>query len=246
MAKYDRLQRCVTLQEAGGLSLQRWMCTFCSMDCHTCQLKEPGAAASVPGTLWDAVDEQLVHSVVYWPLINSDIEHLCRTCTACTEHNNKLPKTAKHPRMLPEKPWSRLHLDHAISFLGTNLLVCMDAYLKYPCFHPTSSTSTKLMTDLLEEDFALFTSHCTLVTNNSTMFLSEEVQAWCHEWGITHLTGAPYHPTTNGAVKCLVRLSFKQCLRKSSLPTKGCCARISLAVSMHTTGFWLFTKWTLQ
>ena len=27
------------------------------------------------------------------------------------------------PWMLPEKPWSRLHLDHAINFVGTNVMV---------------------------------------------------------------------------------------------------------------------------
>ena len=27
--------------------------------------------------------KQLASSVVYWPHINDDIEHLCRTCTAC-------------------------------------------------------------------------------------------------------------------------------------------------------------------
>jgi len=34
--------------------------------------------------------------------------------------------------MLPEKPWSRLHIDHAINFLGFNWLVVTDAYTKYP------------------------------------------------------------------------------------------------------------------
>jgi len=35
--------------------------------------------------------------------------------------------------MLPEKPWSRLHIDHAIIFLGFNWLVLTDACTKYPC-----------------------------------------------------------------------------------------------------------------
>eukprot|EP00731_Ephydatia_muelleri_P009196 Em0004g1534a len=50
----------------------------------------------------------------------------------------------------------RLHLDHAINFMGTNWLVLIDAYSKYPCIHPVSSTSSKATTELLEQDFAHF------------------------------------------------------------------------------------------
>ena len=46
--------------------------------------------------------------------------------------------------------------------------------------------------------------------------MSSEFQAWCQERGITHLTGAPYHPATNRAAERLVQ-TFKQALKKSSL-----------------------------
>ncbi|XP_014777021.1 uncharacterized protein LOC106873987 [Octopus bimaculoides] len=119
--------------------------------------------------------------------------------------------------MLPEKPWSRLHLDHAINFKGRDWLVIRDVYSKYPCIHPTSSTSSKATLNLLEEDFAHFGFPHTLVTDNAPTFTSEEFQSWSKERGITHLTGAPYHPATNGAAERLVQ-TFKQALRKSSLP----------------------------
>ena len=64
--------------------------------------------------------KQLARSAVYWPHINEHIEQVCRTCTACAEQQNKPPKPANHPWMLPETPWSRLHVDHAIQFMGTN------------------------------------------------------------------------------------------------------------------------------
>ena len=120
---------------------------------------------------------------------------------------------------MPEKPWSRLHLDHAINFLGRNWLVLVDAYSKYPCIHPTTSTSSKSTTAILEQEFAHFGYPHTLVTDNATTFMSQEFQAWCKQRGIVHLTGAPYHPATNGAAERLIQ-SFKQALRKSSLPPK--------------------------
>ena len=163
--------------------------------------------------------KQLARSTVYWPRIDFDIENLFRKCTSCGQFQNKPDKPSIHPWMMPEKPWSRLHLDHAINFLGRNWLVLVDAYSKYPCIHPTTSTSSKSTTAILEQEFAHFGYPHTLVTDNATTFMSQEFQAWCKQRGIVHLTGAPYHPATNGAAERLIQ-SFKQALRKSSLPPK--------------------------
>ena len=163
--------------------------------------------------------KQLARSTVYWPRIDFDIENLCRKCTSCGQFQNKPDKPSIHPWMMPEKPWSRLHLDHAINFLGRNWLVLVDAYSKYPCIHPTTSTSSKSTTAILEQEFAHFGYPHTLVTDNATTFMSQEFQAWCKQQGIVHLTGAPYHPATNGAAERLIQ-SFKQALRKSLLLPK--------------------------
>ena len=163
--------------------------------------------------------KQLARTAVYWPNIDQDIGTLCRQCTACAEHQSQPPKLTNHPWMMPERPWSRLHVDHAINFMGSNWLVLVDAYSRYPCIQPTQSTSTKATTELLEESFAHFGYPHTLVTDNATTFTSEEFQEWCMKRGITHLRGAPYHPATNGAAERLVQ-SFKQALRKSALPPR--------------------------
>ena len=142
--------------------------------------------------------KQLARSAVYWPHIDSQIED---------------------PWMMPEKPWSRIHIDHAINFMGNNWLIVTDVYSKYLCIHQTSSTSTKATTTLLEEDFAHFGYPHTIVSDNATTFSSAEFQEWCHYRGIKHLTGAPYHPATNGAAERLVQ-SFKQSMKKSKLPPR--------------------------
>ena len=100
--------------------------------------------------------KQLARTAVYWARIDSDIVKLCHTCNTCAEHQNSPSKLGNHPWMLPEKPWSRVHIDHAIIFMGSNWLVMIDAYSKHPCIHPTTSTLTKSITELLEKDFAHF------------------------------------------------------------------------------------------
>ena len=161
--------------------------------------------------------KQLARSAVYWPRLDASIEDLARSCSACSQHQSQPPKHANHPWMLPEKPWSRLHVDHAVNFMGTNWLVVVDSYSKYMCIHPTSSVSTKSTVELLEQDFAHFGNPHTIVSDNATTFSSEEFKTWCASRGVTHLTGAPYWPSTNGAAERAVR-TFKTGLKKSSLP----------------------------
>ena len=164
--------------------------------------------------------KQLARTAVYWPRIDADIEDSCRQCTDCGENQRQPQKYPVHPWMMPEKPWSRIHIDHAINFMGSNWLVIVDAYSKYPSIHRTTSTSTQATTDILEEVCAHFGYPHTIVSDNATTFTSGEFKEWCKEREIVHLTGAPYHPATNGAAERLVA-TFKQSMRKSKLPTRA-------------------------
>ena len=119
--------------------------------------------------------------------------------------------------MVPEKPWSRIHIDHAINFLGTNWLIVVDAFPTYPCIHPTASITSKATMDLLEKDFAHFGYPHTLVSDNAQAFLSEDFQTFLSERGIIHLTGAPYHPATNGQAERFIQ-TLKNSMNKSKLP----------------------------
>jgi len=105
--------------------------------------------------------KHLARMAVYWPRIDS-----------CIEHQNKPPNPPVHP-------WSRVHVDHAINFLGSNWLELTDGYSNYPCIHQTSSTSSSTTINLLEEDFAHFGYPHTLVSDNAMTFTSEEFQGLC-------------------------------------------------------------------
>ena len=161
--------------------------------------------------------KQLARSAVYWPSIDNDIEEAVRICATCAEFATKPPPAAVHPWMLPEKPWSRVHIDHAIQFKGHEWLLIVDAFSKYPCIHPVSSVSSKATIAVLDIEFAHFGYPHALVSDNSSSFTSSEFQEWLSDRNIVHLTGAPYHPATNGQVERMVQ-SFKRFMVKSDLP----------------------------
>jgi len=131
-------------------------------------------------------------------------------CSAPHVPSVRTANQAVHPWMLPEKPWSRIHVDHAINFMGYNWLVVIDTYSSTLAFMRLSQSI-----DLLQQDFAHFGYPHTIVTNNAANYRSEELQVYCKERGIVH----PYRPATNRAAERLI-LTFKQALRKSSKPPK--------------------------
>lgn len=63
--------------------------------------------------------KQLARTAVYWPGIDAAIVRISQTCTSCTAHQNAPSKAATHPWILPEKPWSRVHVDYAITSWDT-------------------------------------------------------------------------------------------------------------------------------
>ena len=65
---------------------------------------------------------------------------LFRTTHLKSEKSSNSLHLTVHQWMVPEIPWNRIHLDHAIKFMGSNCLILIDAYSKYPCIHSTTST----------------------------------------------------------------------------------------------------------
>ncbi|KAK3802197.1 hypothetical protein RRG08_004487 [Elysia crispata] len=90
--------------------------------------------------------KQLARIADNWPGIDKDIHDLCKTCDPYCEHRNP-SKAPVHPWMFPEKPWNRIHIDHAI--MGSDWLIIVDAFSKYPCIHSTKTTSTKPTIELI-------------------------------------------------------------------------------------------------
>ena len=163
--------------------------------------------------------KQLARTIVCWPNTDLDISKMGQQCDTCGQHQSETTQAPVYPWMMPEKPWSKIHVDHAIDFLGQHWLVMIDAYLKYPCIYPTRSVSTQTTVNLLEDSFTHFEYLHTIVSNNATIFTTEVFQQYCKGRGIVHLTDAPYHPVINGAAEHLIR-TFKETLRKSSKPPK--------------------------
>ena len=68
---------------------------------------------------------------VYWPGINSHINHTFQTCITCQHHHLQELQQPPHPTQAPEHPWQHLCADF-FHFDGSEYLIVTDYYSKMP------------------------------------------------------------------------------------------------------------------
>ena len=155
----------------------------------------------------------IARQVVWWPGIDGDLTAKVQQCETC-QVNQKCPAAAPlHVWEWPEKPWSRIHVDHAGPFQGKTILVVVDAHSKWIEAVTVPSTSSTATIKVLRNLFATHGIPELLVSDNGTSFTSEEFKEFLQRNGIRHRTSSPYHPATNGLAERAVQV-VKTGLRK--------------------------------
>ena len=155
----------------------------------------------------------LARSYVWWPHMDGDIETMVKQCTDCQQSRPSPPAAPLHPWEWPAHPWSRLHLDFAGPFLGHMFLVLVDAHSKWMEVKLMNSISATKTIEQLKLIFATHGLPRKIVTDNGPTFISQDFRDFMHSNGISHVTSAPYHPSTNGLAERAVQ-SFKQGIKR--------------------------------
>ncbi|XP_052747502.1 uncharacterized protein K02A2.6 isoform X1 [Bicyclus anynana] len=154
----------------------------------------------------------LARSYVWWPQLSDDISRLVQNCTKCLE-NRRMPEKSSHEWILPSRPWSRIHIDFAGPYMNKTFLIVVDAFSKWPEVFIVSSTNSRTVIGHLRNLFATHGICETLVSDNGTSFVSQEMKLFLESNKIRHVTSAPYHPATNGLAERMVQ-TVKDKLRK--------------------------------
>ena len=106
-------------------------------------------------------------------------------------------------------PWARVHIDHAVPFLGKLLLVLVDAFSKRMEVVIMPSTSPRCIMDTLCTMFATHGLPEVLVSDNGSGFTSTEFKDFLKANGIRHITSSPCRTMPNERFK----LSKQPCVR---------------------------------
>ncbi|XP_062523896.1 uncharacterized protein K02A2.6-like [Corticium candelabrum] len=154
----------------------------------------------------------LARSFVWWPGIDGDIEREVRHCVGCQENARTPGRGPLHRWEYPAKPWQRLHVDFAGPLDGQMYLLVIDAYSKWPEIFSMRSTVAEETVATLRTLFARLGLPDQVISDNGPQFTSECFRMFMCKNGIRHVTGAPYHPATNGQAERLVQ-SFKRAMK---------------------------------
>lgn len=154
----------------------------------------------------------LARSFVWWPGIDSDIEKMIKSCSACLSVRPDPTKSVLIPWEIPKGVWSRIHIDYAGPVNNEYFFIITDAYSKWPEVFRTKDITSNFTVNKLREVFSRFGLPDTIVSDNGTQFTSQVFKDFVKLNNIRHKTSPPGHPATNGAAENSVK-SFKNGLK---------------------------------
>ncbi|KAF2897595.1 hypothetical protein ILUMI_08581 [Ignelater luminosus] len=159
----------------------------------------------------------LARSYFWFVGIDKAIEQMCKACKACAKVK-ACPNKIYIPWPKSDVPFGTVHIDYC-DLGSTHLLVIIDLCTKLLEVYQTPSITTKCTIESLRDCFARFGLPYTVVSDNATVFKSENMQKFFTDNRIKHITIAPYSPQSNGqaenSVKT-VKVSLKAALADPS------------------------------
>ena len=148
--------------------------------------------------------KNLTRSVIYYFGLDKDVERLCKQCKICQNSQDKPPQNNTIEWPIPEKKWSRIHVDHFFRE-GKTFFLAIDAKTKYVECNLVNSTSSVCTIKALREFFSRNGLPHTIVSDNASNFTSFEFKEFLRQNNIEHITPPPFSSPTNGLAERTVR-----------------------------------------
>lgn len=155
----------------------------------------------------------LARSFVWWPNMDSDIDRVSESCSACQEHSQMPAKALLQPTVFPQRPWYRLHMDFAGPVDGHMLLIIVDAYSKWVDVHVMTDITAERTVTKCRQTFSTHGVPVVVVTDNGASFCSHEFTSFMRSNGVKLRHSSAYHPASNGLAENAVK-SVKASLKK--------------------------------
>ena len=157
--------------------------------------------------------KSLARSLIWFPGLDRDIEHLVKSCKVCQSNRRSRPPQKVHVAWpTPSRPWQRLHIDHFFYEDKVCLLV-IDALSKYIEVEIVKNVTVQETIDTLIVIFSRHGLPDVICSDNATCFTSSYFSSFLSSFGIEHITSPPYSPSSNGQAERGVRV-IKDLLKK--------------------------------
>ncbi|PAA93146.1 hypothetical protein BOX15_Mlig023152g1 [Macrostomum lignano] len=140
----------------------------------------------------------------WWPGYCSDVEAYVRGCPTCSRlRPSGLESVHRWPD--EEKPWHRVHMDHACVPRVGLLLILVDAMSGWPEAVRVQNRDAATVKRVLQTIFARNGVPHVLVSDNAAEFHDANLIAWLERIGCRAIKTPPRHPQSNGLAERMVQ-----------------------------------------
>ena len=128
---------------------------------------------------------------VWWPKIDSALEKKVKSCQVCQAHWKTPPPATLHPWEWPNRPWTQIYIDFAAPFMGKMFILIEDDHSKWLDFHCLNSATTETTMEKLRDTFGTDRLPEVIVSDNGSVFTSNNFKIFTLRNGIRHISTAP-------------------------------------------------------
>lgn len=118
-------------------------------------------------------------------------------CATCQENRHKNPALPSFPVRLPVHPFQMVSAD-IFQFAGVHFLLLVDEYSKWPCVAKLKSLTSASTIEALDGYFTDFGTPEVLLSDNGKQFDCVELNRFCDNHQVQHVTSSPEFPQSNG------------------------------------------------
>lgn len=125
--------------------------------------------------------------ILYWPLMNKQIEDIVASCTTCMQFKTNNLKQPLMLRDIPNRSWEMVGLD-LFYFKDSNYLLAIDYYSKYVDVAKLNIIDATNVTTHLKSIFARYGSPEFVFSDNGPQFNNSAMRQFAKNWNFTYET----------------------------------------------------------
>ena len=149
--------------------------------------------------------KQMLRSCAYRPGFAANIDEHVHKCQACTVFQTR-SDTPSYTLIIEAytEPYARISLDLTSPSAETHnktILTIVDYFSRYPEAFVLNYGSTNKILQHLRQTFARYGLPQLVVTDNGSVFRSQELANFFKSLGISYIFSSHYHPQSNGTVE---------------------------------------------
>ena len=110
---------------------------------------------------------------MFWPDMNSQIEHAVSNCPACTEHQSSNPKEPMIAHKLPDRSWQNVATD-LFELYNEQYLIVVDYYSRYFELERMLTTTSAAVINKMKSIFSRHGIAEKVVSDNGPQFSAQE------------------------------------------------------------------------